>query len=256
MSVPTVRSSSRAPRCTACGAVNHGTNYCEACGTPAGVAPARAPRRWPLIGIVSAALVVTGVVVAVATISAVNTSQPVPFAVSSNAVEVESSATPTPNPTEAPSPAAVEPVAPPLPQYSPQDPAAFASSFGSGVDFDSPSGNIHCGIFGEAGALDYFGCSIDEYTWLDPEPTGEALECAQMIHYGGGFIVYGSGPVEVLCRGGVMFAGEIDEAAVLPYGTSLSYAGVICESAESGVNCRALSTGSGFELSRSEFSMF
>jgi len=163
--------------------------------------------------------------------------------------------TQTPTQTAIPTPEA--PLPPSVPVFAPQDPAAFPSALGpDGVEFDSPSGNIHCGIYLSGGTLDYFGCAIDEYDWEDPTPTGAALECSQMIHYGGGFIVPADGPTGVLCRGGVMFGGEIQPVAVLPYGTSVTYAGVTCESSESGVNCRGLVTGSGFELSSSEYSVF
>ncbi len=157
-----------------------------------------------------------------------------------------------PDPTSTP-----EPAPPAVPSaFAAQNPAAFQALGLEGVEFDSPSGNIHCGIYSTGGVDDYFGCAIDEYTWEDPTPTGKALECSQMIHYGGGFIVRAEGPTEVLCRGGVMFGGEYETVAVLPYGTSVTHGGAVCESAETGVTCRSLVTGAGFQLSKSKFSMF
>ena len=134
------------------------------------------------------------------------------------------------------------------------DPADYRSNYGDGVEFDSPSLNIQCGIFPDP-EYNFFACSIDEYDYTDPTPIGDALLCSQNISYGHGFIASLDGEVEVLCRGG---AGEweIDPHPVLQYGSSITHGGVVCESTSDHMGCRSLDTGHGFTLSRNSYTMF
>ncbi|MFZ2963838.1 MAG: hypothetical protein WA006_04045 [Rhodoglobus sp.] len=124
---------------------------------------------------------------------------------------------------------------------------------GQGVEFDSPSGNIHCGIYVDPLK---WGCSITEYSYVDPEPTGDLIACSEMISYGHGFWSRDGGPVTVMCRGGAEFGGEMGAVGVLPYGTSLAYNGVMCESADTGMTCRDVMTGAGFVVARNAYTLY
>lgn len=138
--------------------------------------------------------------------------------------------------------------------FAAEDPSGFRSAEWDGVVFDSPSVNIQCGIFPDPD-LRFFACSIKEYTYADPEPTGDLIACAENISYGGGFIAPLDGEVKVLCRGGVG-EWELESHAVLQYGASVTYGGVICESTSDHMGCRSLDTGHGFTLSRNSYSVF
>ena len=173
---------------------------------------------------------------------------------------VTKSATPTPTPTPTPTRTPVVAVPSiPGPQLPGVDPGPYMTGIGGdGVEFNSPSGNIHCGIYvdsySDSGGT--FGCSIDDYHYTDPAPTAETLSCSQNVNYGGGFIATFDGPVETLCRGGLMFGGEAGGAVnVLAYGTSVLYNDVVCESYQDYTGCRSLITGHGFTLARGEFTV-
>lgn len=168
-----------------------------------------------------------------------------------------STLTTTPTPTPTPTAVAAAPSIP-GPQLPAIDPAGFMTGQGGpGVEFDSPSGNIHCGIYTYPSGP-FYGCSIGDYHYADPDPDGTKAGCEEQINYGGGFYANldDAGSVHVLCRGGAMFGGEIGGVGTLPYGTSVSYADVVCESYEDHMGCRSLVTGHGFTLARGEYSIF
>lgn len=167
------------------------------------------------------------------------------------------SATPSPTATPKPTPTVAAPAIPPA-QLPAVDPAGFMTNQGGpGVEFDSPSGNIHCGIYDYTSGP-FYGCSIGDYHYVDPDPQGKQAACEQEISYGGGFMANldGDGVVEVLCRGGAMFAGEVGPVNVLPYNTSVTWHDIVCESYEDHMGCRSLINGHGFTLARGEYTLF
>lgn len=174
---------------------------------------------------------------------------PAPVAAPTPTASATESATPTATPT----PEVVEPVASP---FAAQDPALFATAYEGldGIAFQSPSGNISCGISTE-GTAGEFGCSILEYNWEDPPPTGDLVSCAEMIHYGGGWYFHPDGSNTVLCRGGAM-GWEFIPTPALAYGTSVTYDGVTCESLDTGLTCRFDASGHGITLSRAAYLLF
>jgi hypothetical protein len=164
----------------------------------------------------------------------------------------ETEETSSPTPTADPIPEVTPTEA--APQFAPVNPAEYLSNYGNGVEFDSPSLNIHCGIF-PAPDYEFYACSIDQYTYVDPPPAPDQVACAENISYGHGFFAPLDGEVKVLCRGG---AGEweIDPHPVLEYGTSIKFGGVICESTSDHMGCRSLGGGHGFTLSRNSYTTF
>lgn len=122
-----------------------------------------------------------------------------------------------------------------------------------GVEFDSPSRNIHCSIWHSPGSPApgawRFGCSIGLYEFVDP-PDVDGCD----VTYGGGFVVSHGGDLSPLCRGGEIFGGESQDVGILPYGSSVTYEGVTCRSGEVGVTCLD-GAGTGFRLSRSSYTL-
>jgi len=138
------------------------------------------------------------------------------------------------------------------------DPGLFLTdSYGrKAVYFDSPDHNIHCGIFQAAVTSPpemRFGCAIESYTYVEPP---DVKKCGEYIHYGGGFTVDSTGPVQVLCRGGAMFDGEFKLVGILPYESSVTYEKVTCVSAHSAISCRDTTTGRGFAISDKSYSIY
>ncbi len=207
--------------------------------------------RMPLALLTAVALVAALAACSSGGSGALPTIVPVPDSSASAAPSPTATPTPTPTPTVA------APAIPPA-QLPAVDPAGFMTNQGGpGVEFDSPSGNIHCGIY-DYGTDAYYGCSIDDYHYVDPDPQGKQATCEEQIHYGGGFIASLNGPgvVGVLCRGGAMFASEIGPVNVLPYNTSVTWHDTVCESYEDHMGCRSLVNGHGFTLARGEYTLF
>jgi hypothetical protein len=138
------------------------------------------------------------------------------------------------------------------PSGVPADPSAYANPDG-GIVFSAPSGNLHCG-YSEWGGL-WWWCLADELSVsLPPDPAGrcvgEYVGGAAIVPNGIGVI--GADPdarPESFCAGS-------DESPVLPYGSSISYRDMGCESSDEGMTCRSLLTGAGFRLSRSDYELF
>lgn len=159
-------------------------------------------------------------------------------------------AAPTPNPTEAPeatpTPTSGDDPAAWTPAGTPVDAAAYAHPDG-GVVFSSPSGNIQCGYshYSEPG---WWWCLLIEQTVELPAASEEA--CEGLTPNGLG--VKGADPnatPESFCAGAV-------ESLALPYGSSITYREMACDSTEDGMTCRSLESGHGFRLSRSDYELF
>jgi len=124
----------------------------------------------------------------------------------------------------------------------------------TGVSFNSPDGNIACGI--EQGALlgSYFGCRIAEYNYTDPTTPETQVAC------GHGFQSRDGGAVEVLCTGepspfaGVMPGGD-PAVPSLDIGSSITWDDTTCVSAENGITCTG-AAGQGFRIAADSYDVF
>lgn len=54
----------------------------------------------------------------------------------------------------------------------------------------------------------------------------------------------------------ISFCAGAAEGVVLPYGASLTYRDMACDSSEDGMTCRSLISGHGFLLSRSDYQLY
>jgi hypothetical protein len=116
--------------------------------------------------------------------------------------------------------------------------------FGTGsAQFATPSGNIACHMTtGEV------RCDVLQRTWqLPPTPS----DCAQS--FGTGVVLAGSGPGELSCVGDTVADPSL---AVLAYGESVQFDGVVCASKEIGMRCENPQTGHGFAVARASYDLF
>jgi hypothetical protein len=146
------------------------------------------------------------------------------------------------------------------------NPADFATQLATddsselaGVDFDSPDGNLHCGIFAPyydvPGNSPFFGCAADtvDFDWPATGNDGSDDIVANAI------VAEGAAPAHLTWTSGVIFAGQapLDYPNVprLENGTSLSWSTVTCEALDDTISCVSTDSGSGFSLSRSAYSV-
>jgi hypothetical protein len=167
-------------------------------------------------------------------------------------------------------PPIVEPTETPTPTpITALDPAAFATQHGTdGVDFDSPDHNIRCGIWR---SYEYYGFTD---TGTSAPQTGPLAGCRP--HEAGystdpstqldgnvgchGGQIFGDLSAEPVCNNGQVFVGEDPstyEVHVLPVGSSLTYAGVVCTAPDEGtIECVRQSDGAGFTVGRDSYRYF
>jgi hypothetical protein len=118
------------------------------------------------------------------------------------------------------------------------DPAQF-SGLVTDIGFQSPSGNIHCGI--QQGVV---VCQIDKYTYTPP-----AHDCGES---GWGFnFKLASKSAELFCAGDVEGGGP-----TLEYGQMIVINDDRCVSREDGVVCEDTATGYGFRLAKASYVFF
>lgn len=167
------------------------------------------------------------------------------------------SSTPTPvsvgSPTTAPAP------------FVPVDASAYATTLTkAGVDFDSPSGNLMCGILdwsaaGDTGAGLQWGCRVTSHTWTAPSssPSDYCYSITE-IECGSGVDAKDHEIPHPLANSGQAFAGEWPKGVVkaLPYGHSITYKTITCESSVDGMTCRDSGSGHGFTVSKVLFQVF
>ncbi len=109
------------------------------------------------------------------------------------------------------------------------------------VVFTSPSGNILCGIFDD----DSPGARCDMRT-LTPSYTTPPADCEQ--DWGAYFWIGAHGRSgELICVGDIV--ADPESAPVLSYGRHITFAGVTCQSEESGVTCTN-AAGHGFTIAK------
>jgi hypothetical protein len=144
---------------------------------------------------------------------------------------------------------------PPEEQEKPAGPNGEATGGGDGappaadveVDesaaFATPTGNIECFIDKLT-----VRCDIAERSWKPPAPPADCE-----LDYGQGVTLAAGGPAELVCAGDTVIGPNGPE---LPEGQSISAGLLRCESAESGLTCRDIETGRGFELSAEGYELF
>ena len=109
--------------------------------------------------------------------------------------------------------------------------------------FTTPTGNIECFIDKVS-----VRCDIAERDWEPPAPPADCE-----LDYGQGVTLTAGGTAELVCAGDTVIGSGGQELA---YGQTISAGLLRCESAESGVSCRDVETGRGFELSRESYELF
>ncbi len=110
------------------------------------------------------------------------------------------------------------------------------------TQFATPSGNIGCVI--EPASV---RCDIAERDFSPPKSPSDCK-----LDYGQGIALSAGGTADFVCAGDTTLgAGE-----TLEYGQSIAAGLLVCESAESGVSCRDVESGRGFELSRESYELF
>ncbi|MFN6977230.1 MAG: DUF6636 domain-containing protein [Gemmobacter sp.] len=115
------------------------------------------------------------------------------------------------------------------------------------VQFRSPTGNIHCMIFG--GSFDWHGARCDILE-ADLSFGRRPRDCD--LDWGHAFEVPARGPAAPVCAGDtVADRGN----PVLAYGRSVTLGGVSCISAQSGMTCTN-ADGRGFTLARARQRVF
>jgi hypothetical protein len=131
--------------------------------------------------------------------------------------------------------------------------AVFASLFLTGpaiadgyLGFQSPTGNIHCAISSFDG-LTEARCDLREYT---PSYTRRPAGCE--LDWGMAFAVGASGKGVLACVGDTV---QDPRNPVLPYGEAMSFGGISCVSAQTGITCTN-AEGHGFSVARAKQRLF
>lgn len=119
-------------------------------------------------------------------------------------------------------------------------------AFADQLSFQSPSGNIKC-VLSNFGAEQTAECHIQE---AKPSFTTPPDGCD--ADWGNRFYVLDTGRGQRSCWSDAYFQPE---GRILPYGASVSYGGVECRSAETGVTCMNRE-GGGFSIRRAEQVLF
>jgi len=126
---------------------------------------------------------------------------------------------------------------------TPAAPTARADSYES---FQSPSGNIDCGIASSNGTI-FAACEIRDYTWSPPpRPT----PC--MGGFGDRISIEQGGAAKMSCHSDTL---KGDGYPVLAYGQSKSLNSISCRSEISGMTCTDSSTGHYFLLARDSYDL-
>ena len=182
-----------------------------------------------------------------------------PTASPSGSATPKPSASATAAPSETPTP---EPTA----GITPVDPGGYATQiadiFGSGVDFDSADGNVHCGIWESRGAGSlagpvngpYAGCRPTTASYqTDPSTTPDGgVGCS------GGQLA-ASVAAEPVCNSGQAFVGEAPNGPVgiLSPNQSITYAGFTCVGLDAAtIECVRASDGAGFTVGGASYRYF
>ena len=114
------------------------------------------------------------------------------------------------------------------------------------VSFQSPTGNIHCGIFSDASGT-WARCDLKQLTrTYDYQPAGCDYD------WGNSFEVAIDGKGYLACVSDAVFSPD---NPVLPYGEAVSVGGVSCVSAKTGMTCTN-AEGHGFSVAKAKQRLF
>ena len=111
--------------------------------------------------------------------------------------------------------------------------------------FKSPSGNIGCMII--AGTA---RCDIRQRTWSPPP---RPSSCPNIVDFGQGLIVGGSGAARFVCAGDT---SADPSAAPLAYNPDTVAGGFRCSSTSNGMTCTNTGTGHGFFIAIQGYRIF
>lgn len=116
------------------------------------------------------------------------------------------------------------------------------------LSFQSPSGNIFCGMYD--GPMAGVRCDLVDASYPDLTP----VACDFGDFHPGTASIDGDGEAAV---GACISDTVIDPSAVvLPYGSNAGAGNAVCHAAEDGVTCGNLVTGHGFQVSRTAYRTF
>ena len=118
-------------------------------------------------------------------------------------------------------------------------PPALADDY---TGFQSPSGNIHCGIYQWQGGVEARCDLIDLVPSFTKAPPGCDLD------WGQAFSVDASGKGSLACVGDTVINPS---APVLAYGKGVSINGITCVSSQKGMTCTN-AEGHGFQIARAK----
>jgi hypothetical protein len=110
------------------------------------------------------------------------------------------------------------------------------------IEFRSPTGNISCGLYSD-GAESSVRCDMAS---LVPSYTAPPPDCE--FDWGSSFAVSKTGKGVLAC---VSDPAASPDAVVLPYGEAISFGGISCVSAKTGMTCTN-AEGHGFSISKAK----
>lgn len=131
---------------------------------------------------------------------------------------------------------------------APTDPEPYLTGDDRTLAFDSPSGNIRC-VYQLYANHEGWGCNLREQDVVLPAPDPESDCDGSATGFWVG-VANGTYVPEPSCF------GVFDAQPALAYGSSLTYHDMACDSTEDGVRCVSLTSGHGFQLSRSDYEVF
>ena len=122
---------------------------------------------------------------------------------------------------------------------------SIATSTVNLATFKSPSGNIGCMII--AGTA---RCDIRKRTWSPPP---RPSSCPNIVDFGQGLIVGGSGAARFVCAGDT---SADPSAAPLAYNSDTVVGNFTCSSTSSGMTCTNTASGHGFFIAIQGYRIF
>ena len=125
--------------------------------------------------------------------------------------------------------------------------------------FQSPSGNIHCHLDGDARPAPIAQCQIHDYTYtVPPDMPRDGLRggmCPEGAR-GGGFFWLSQGEQAFLeCEYANIDSGYSGPWPTLDYGQTRSFGSLTCGSEPAGMTCSDTSTGHFFRVSRDSYQL-
>ncbi len=133
-------------------------------------------------------------------------------------------------------------------------PLAATAQAVSGVQFQSPSGNIFCAMSDGNGGQGGVSCEIGEHNYLlSPAPCEHSA-------WGDRFALEQGGAPVMACHNDTIrpsygFPGLNPNVPILAYGQTRSVGAITCDSEPSGMTCTDIGTGRFFHVSRESYQL-